>query len=208
MNKSNSSLNLSKEEDIEMYCFRTRLLCTPQFKLLDPKTMLSVIRLDPGHTALYYAQRYFGQNSPIEVNAILWSNLKMQGQIRLERDREESALWFPETVCKVGGIQDAAAKLYGDADERRRQHQKREKTEGHYALGETNRPLVEASEWKESVDPTTGDTFYYNAAGETTWNAPGTVGSKETGTVSPITVPRPSIRNNFLLQYCGGDEVG
>ena len=59
---------------------------------------------------------------------------------------------------------------------------------------------MQASEWKESVDPASGDTFYYNVAGETRWDAPDPVGMKEPEEVNPVpesewkTKRRPKIQ--------------
>eukprot|EP00760_Papus_ankaliazontas_P018964 PhM_4_TR17796/c0_g1_i1/m.46607 len=69
-----------------------------QMHVLSPQTVLSLLRTDPGKTAAYYAKRYFDQDSPAQVNSILWKDLKKHGQVKLERDFYENALWWPETA--------------------------------------------------------------------------------------------------------------
>ncbi|CCW63221.1 unnamed protein product [Phytomonas sp. EM1] len=64
---------------------------------LNPSELLKTIRADPGMTAVYYANRYFGSDKVMQINHILWGQLKRCGKIYHERGEEEEALprWFP-----------------------------------------------------------------------------------------------------------------
>lgn len=64
---------------------------------LSAATLLQVVRSDPGMTADYYANRYFGGASQqMRVSHLLWTQLKQHGKVTMERDAvDEPPLWFP-----------------------------------------------------------------------------------------------------------------
>lgn len=55
------------------------------------------IRNDPGMTASYYANRYFGKETIMMVNHMLWSQLKRHGKITLDRSDgvDSPPKWYP-----------------------------------------------------------------------------------------------------------------
>ena len=65
------------------------------YVVMDPKTVLAVIRHDPGMTSSYYAKKYFGCAHRADLNMILWGRLKKLGDVQVRRDGDENALWYP-----------------------------------------------------------------------------------------------------------------
>lgn len=65
---------------------------------LHPQSVLETVAADPGMTALYYANRYFGgRKNVMPVTHILWNQLKRSGKVYMQRSQgpEAAALWFP-----------------------------------------------------------------------------------------------------------------
>ncbi|CCW70078.1 unnamed protein product [Phytomonas sp. Hart1] len=63
---------------------------------LTPSELLNTIRGNPGMTAEYYANRYFGKDKVMEINHFLWGNLKRYGKIYHERNESDAPpKWFP-----------------------------------------------------------------------------------------------------------------
>ncbi|SCU70074.1 uncharacterized protein TEOVI_000164300 [Trypanosoma equiperdum] len=60
-------------------------------------TLLDTVRRDPGMTAVYYANRYFGKERIMEVTRVLWGELKFHGQVTVDRidGPEEPPRWYP-----------------------------------------------------------------------------------------------------------------
>ncbi|RNF05813.1 hypothetical protein TraAM80_04346 [Trypanosoma rangeli] len=59
--------------------------------------LLDTIRRDPGMTAAYYANRYFGKERQMEVTRVLWGELKLYGQVTIDRidGPEAPPRWYP-----------------------------------------------------------------------------------------------------------------
>ncbi|ORC85538.1 uncharacterized protein TM35_000341500 [Trypanosoma theileri] len=59
--------------------------------------LLDTVRRDPGMTAVYYANRYFGRERQMEVTRLLWGELKLYGQVIIDRidGPEEPPRWYP-----------------------------------------------------------------------------------------------------------------
>ncbi|KAF8288115.1 putative RNA editing complex protein [Trypanosoma cruzi] len=59
--------------------------------------LLDTVRRDPGMTAAYYANRYFGKERQMEVTRVLWGELKFYGQVTIDRidGPEEPPRWYP-----------------------------------------------------------------------------------------------------------------
>ncbi|RNF08170.1 uncharacterized protein Tco025E_07212 [Trypanosoma conorhini] len=59
--------------------------------------LLDTIRRDPGMTAAYYANRYFGKERQMEVTRVLWAELKLYGQVTIDRidGPEAPPRWYP-----------------------------------------------------------------------------------------------------------------
>ena len=68
-----------------------------EFRYLDAQSLLQAIHEDSGETAKYYAVRYFGPGTIRKVETLLWSDLKKNGHVDVERDAEleKPARWFP-----------------------------------------------------------------------------------------------------------------
>lgn len=61
-------------------------------------SLLETVRKDPGMTAKYYANRYFGVENVMRVNHMLWDILKKHGQVTIERpthDLGAPPVWSP-----------------------------------------------------------------------------------------------------------------
>lgn len=52
---------------------------------LTPATLLHTVRSNPGMTTQYYANRYFGVKKQMEVECIMWKELKKHGKVVLDR---------------------------------------------------------------------------------------------------------------------------
>ncbi|KEG14293.1 hypothetical protein DQ04_00541250 [Trypanosoma grayi] len=59
--------------------------------------LLDTVRRDPGMTAVYYANRYFGKERQMEVTRVLWGELKLYGQVTIDRidGPEAPPRWYP-----------------------------------------------------------------------------------------------------------------
>ncbi|KAH9578005.1 hypothetical protein LSM04_002428 [Trypanosoma melophagium] len=59
--------------------------------------LLDTVRRDPGMTAVYYANRYFGRERQMEVTRLLWGELKLYGQVIIDRmdGPDEPPRWYP-----------------------------------------------------------------------------------------------------------------
>ncbi|PWU99614.1 hypothetical protein C3747_216g1 [Trypanosoma cruzi] len=62
--------------------------------------LLDTVRRDPGMTAAYYANRYFGKERQMEVTRVLWGELKFYGQVTIDasmdrRNRRGGIRSFP-----------------------------------------------------------------------------------------------------------------
>ncbi|KAG8347733.1 hypothetical protein ERJ75_000050200 [Trypanosoma vivax] len=66
-------------------------------RLITLPVLLDTVRRDPGMTALYYANRYFGKDRLMEVTRVLWGELKLHGQVTIDRidGPEEPPRWYP-----------------------------------------------------------------------------------------------------------------
>lgn len=60
-------------------------------------TLLYTVRGDPGMTSKYYANRYFGIEKKMEVEHLLWKELKKHGKVTIDRVQGSDAppLWVP-----------------------------------------------------------------------------------------------------------------
>lgn len=60
-------------------------------------TLLHTVRGDPGMTSKYYANRYFGIEKHMEVEHLLWKELKKHGKVTIDRMQGSDAppLWVP-----------------------------------------------------------------------------------------------------------------
>nr|CCC93905.1 conserved hypothetical protein [Trypanosoma congolense IL3000] len=74
-----------------------RTVAEPRRRVVTLTTLLDTVRRDPGMTAGYYANRYFGSERLMEVTRILWGELKFHGQVTLDRidGPEEPPRWYP-----------------------------------------------------------------------------------------------------------------
>ncbi|KPA81862.1 putative mitochondrial hypothetical protein [Leptomonas pyrrhocoris] len=64
---------------------------------LSPVNVLNTVRNDPGMTAAYYANRYYGKENVMQVNHMLWSVLKRGGKVDIDRADGADAppRWYP-----------------------------------------------------------------------------------------------------------------
>lgn len=76
---------------------RTSAVCFSSTRALTPAALLKTVRSDPGMTAAYYANRYFGMEKTMNVTHVLWSQLKRHGKVTLERSdgSEHPPRWYP-----------------------------------------------------------------------------------------------------------------
>ncbi|EPY33368.1 hypothetical protein STCU_02260 [Strigomonas culicis] len=78
---------------------RTPLRLCAAVRPLNALSLLETVRRDPGMTSAYYANRYFGGNKLMEVNHLLWNDLKRHGKVVVERGAAETApQWLPVLV--------------------------------------------------------------------------------------------------------------
>ncbi|KAK7202299.1 hypothetical protein NESM_000301800 [Novymonas esmeraldas] len=52
---------------------------------LTAASLLQTVRSDPGMTTVYYANRYFGKENVMQLNHLLWSVLKRNGKVDIDR---------------------------------------------------------------------------------------------------------------------------
>ncbi|KAG5489836.1 hypothetical protein GH5_00719 [Leishmania sp. Ghana 2012 LV757] len=64
---------------------------------LTPGSVLQTVRSDPGMTATYYANRYFGGDKAMQLNHLLWGVLKRNGKVDIDRadGRDAAPRWYP-----------------------------------------------------------------------------------------------------------------
>ncbi|KAG5464517.1 hypothetical protein LSCM1_00707 [Leishmania martiniquensis] len=64
---------------------------------LTPGSVLQTVRSDPGMTAAYYANRYFGEGNAMQLNHLLWGVLKRNGKVDIDRadGRDAAPRWYP-----------------------------------------------------------------------------------------------------------------
>lgn len=73
------------------------LLCAGATRPLTPANLLATVRNDPGMTAVYYANRYYGKDNVMQLNHVLWSVLKRGGKVDIDRADGVDAppRWYP-----------------------------------------------------------------------------------------------------------------
>lgn len=76
---------------------RGLVLCAGATRPLTPANLLATIRNDPGMTALYYANRYYGKENVMQLNHFLWNVLKRGGKVDIDRADGADAppRWYP-----------------------------------------------------------------------------------------------------------------
>lgn len=76
---------------------RSKLALTAALRPLTVSTLLHTVRGDPGMTTQYYANRYFGPEKTMEVEVLLWRELKKHGKVTIDRleGPEAPPRWVP-----------------------------------------------------------------------------------------------------------------
>ncbi|KPI89362.1 hypothetical protein ABL78_1488 [Leptomonas seymouri] len=76
---------------------KCRVLGAAAARQLTPGSLLTTIRNDPGMTAVYYANRYYGKENVMQLNHMLWGVLKLGGKVDIDRadGADEPPRWYP-----------------------------------------------------------------------------------------------------------------